>query len=453
MNKSKPVTVLHLTPHAGGGVGTVLRAFIKNSSSVSTFRHTLATLDYLNPPTKEWCQKNNIEYFENTFKEQSLLLSLLGKYDIIHIHWWNHPLLHAFLALPNLPSMRTVLWAHVNGMYVPQIFFQAIVEFPDFFVLATPYSLESPLFTCQKARLTRKPRIIQSNAGVPEGAPVQIIKSDNFTVGYVGTVDYSKMHPDFISIWSEARINEAPLIVCGGLAEDALRNEVATKGVDHLFDIRGKVDNVPEVLSALHVFMYPLVSTHYGTGEQVLLEAMAFGAVPVVMDNGCERFLVKDGETGIIASGKKDFIQALLFLKNNPEKRQQMAENGRKSVHSLYAIEQTVSQWHSLYEELLACNKRKHHLRLNSIKKLPLLSPTSLLINSYSESAEAQKLLSLLYPDSDWKHKTLADLSPACFSNTRGSPFHYQKSLPGDPSLDRICRFLQETQMNSQKTL
>lgn len=436
-----PVSVLHLAPHAGGGVGTVLRAIIKASSARGRFSHRLATLESLNDSMQGWCLENGIRFVENGWQNKEYLLQLMGACDIVHIHWWNHPLLQALLAFSPLPKMRSVLWSHVNGLFVPQIFYQALVDFPDFFVLATPFSKESPLIAGREGG--ERVKVIQSNAGIPAGSSGPLQKPETFHAGYIGTVDYSKMHKDFISIWSDTSITEAPLVVCGGPSEEALRREVVARGVSHLFDIRGTVNNVAEVLADLHVFVYPLNNTHYGTGEQVLLEAMAFGAVPVVMDNGCEKFLVKDGETGIIAAGKEEFVQAILFLKENPYQREKMAAKAREYVVAHFGIENTVRLWHGLYEELLERGKRQHVLKLKSFQNLPENAATTLMLNSYGDSEETGMILSLLDTAVAGNKDCLADLPPACFSMTRGAPFHYRDLLPADGFLSGICQALE----------
>ncbi len=70
---------------------------------------------------------------------------MIDRGDVVHIHWWNHPQLNALLAGSDLPDMQTVLWSHVNGHYAPQSFFPQLVEYPNVFVVAAPFSLDSPV--------------------------------------------------------------------------------------------------------------------------------------------------------------------------------------------------------------------------------------------------------------------------------------------------------------------
>ena len=444
INNQKPITILHLAPHTGGGVGTVLRSIIKNSNFEGGYTHSLATLEPLNDLMRTWCIENRFHYFDNCWNNKTHLYTLLENCDIVHIHWWNHPLLHAFLSARLLPEMRTILWSHVNGMFAPQIFFRPIIDFPDLFVLATPYSKEALFITTDCKKIKTHIRTIQSNAGTPPNLPGKRHKPEQLRVGYIGTVDYSKMHKDFISIWNEAAIIDSPLLVCGGPYNVEFKKEVSERGIAHLFDIRGVVNNVFELLPDLHIFMYPLNNTHYGTGEQILLEAMACGAVPVVMNNGCERILIKDGKTGIIAHNKYEFVQALQFLENNPQIREKMAAAGKDYVESQFKIQTTVQKWHRLYEETLTLKKRKHCLELLPIDKIPINSTTSLLLNSYGNSLEAHQLLSYITSDKRLEDIDLSKLPPAFFAQTRGSPFHYRKALPGDPLLNKICQALQQ---------
>lgn len=448
MDKDIVTSILHIAPHYGGGVGTVIRSLISASSGSGRFCHGLAALETLNPRMTSWCHENKIFHLENSWNALSCLFKHMERYDIVHLHWWNHPLINGFLRLPDLPKMRTVLWSHVNGMHAPQFFFKPLINFPDFFVLATPYSRESICLKQLNKTEKTKLRIIRSIADIPAQNEKNTSFEDQFFAGYIGTVDYAKMHKDFISIWEKTGIQNSRLIVCGGPSEKALQKEVLERGVAHLFDIRGQVKDAAPIFSHLKVFVYPLNNTHYGTGEQVLIEAMAFGSVPVVMNNGCEGSLIKNGKTGIIANDTKQFVQAVQYLKNNPQIREKMAAAGKEYVRKRLGIKKNIEQWHRLYKCLLRVEKRTHLLKLIPIKTLPDKSPTSLLmLNSYGFSKTGLLLQSLINSETQWEKEDLCELPPACFATTRGSPFHYRKMLPTDDSLDRVCHILQRLKL------
>ena len=127
MIEQHPWRILHLVPHAGGGVGTVLRALLRQQKK--KFKVQLCSLEYLNDFMSKWCQGNSVDFLDQGWQHQDILFSLLEQADIVHIHWWNHPLLNTLLASKSLPLMRSVIWSHVNGLHVPQSFFDTLLLF------------------------------------------------------------------------------------------------------------------------------------------------------------------------------------------------------------------------------------------------------------------------------------------------------------------------------------
>jgi glycosyltransferase involved in cell wall biosynthesis len=55
---------------------------------------------------------------------------------------------------------------------------------------------------------------------------------------------------------------------------------------------------------------------HYGTAENILLEAISAGVVPIVLNNPAEMALVEDRKNGFIVSGVKDFSDLISKLWN-----------------------------------------------------------------------------------------------------------------------------------------
>lgn len=429
--------ILHLTPHAGGGVGTVLRALLGQQKK--DFKISLCSMEYLNKQMKAWCEIKEIDFIEHGFYKKKTLTELMKKADIVHIHWWNHPLLHALLAWQSLPPLRTVLWSHVNGMHAPQLFFPELLEFPDLFVVATPQSYRSPLIQTYKNKWYNKISHIQSNAGIPRDAPCSLPDRRQCKMGYIGTVDYSKMHADFLSLWKRTGITDSPLVVCGGPADLVLRDQIDSQGADQLFDVRGIVSNIPEVLQDLSVLFYPLQSCHYGTGEQVLIEAMAFGVVPLVMAGGCEEFVVKHKHTGLVASNDDEFVKMACFLHSNKQERQRLAKNCLRETKKQFAIQETLSQWQELYSRLMEGKKTIQQLKLRTDLPYNLGSALSLMLTSYGSSPEGELFASLVTND---KVDESMILSPAMKSTTRGAPQHYHSFFPEDELLTRGCEKL-----------
>lgn len=433
-----PWRILHLAPHYGGGVGTVVRALIAESRKQASFQHALACLEYCNDRMTEWATGENVRIVGDLFGQNQLIRELLADADIVHLHWWQHPLLNALMHQRDLPPFRCVLWSHVNGHYPPQHFPSGLADYPDVLVLATPWSLEAPALIEPLADGGTDIRVIQSNAGVPiipENAP----RPDNsFRVGYVGTVDAAKMHAGFVQLCLAADLPDARFIVAGGPSHDILRRQVTAAGVADRFDILGPVDDALQLMATLDVFGYPLNIQHYGTGEQVLLEAMAAGAVPVVLDTGCERHIIQDGRTGLVCANEREYVTALRQVHANRQWLTTLSREARVSVSQRFSIQDTVIAWHELYEHVSRLPRRAHFF--NDSNGLAGFSPAlNLLLNAWQGTEAGRVLHGLItYGPRAWADQ-IRRLPVACFSSTRGSPFHYQHCFPQDTQLAGLC--------------
>ncbi len=426
--------VLHLLPHSGGGVGTVLRALLlaevrKSTSTIPS----IASLERLNETTRYHFNALGIHWVDciamkGGFEKFS---ALVKRADIVLAHWWNHPLLMRLL-FQGLPPSRLVLWSHVNGFAAPQSFFPELFEFPDRFVFATKASLQSPVVQELPHELRRKLCVIRSCAGIPADAVKFCVKDGPFQFGYVGTVEPAKMHPDFLELCASAKI-PTQCVVAGGPAHEELRSQAEHLGVGSQFDILGPVDDPMPYFRRLHAFAYPLNPAHYGTGEQVLVEAMAYGAVPLVFDNPPEKALIRHGETGLIAHTSEEFTSALRFLADSPGDRERLAAAGRQFVFDECDIELSVSNFHSLYEDMLSLPKCPHKLILPSFDGVEDGSPFHLFLASCGSDAIRDYFKAM-----DVNAGTC--LLPREFASmTRGTPHHYLHLLGHHPGLERIC--------------
>ena len=104
-----------------------------------------------------------------------------------------------FLVRRELPPCRLVMLGHNSGFDAPNIYTEKILKYPDIFVFTTPLSYEAH----DVAKLENKDRLcsVWSTDGVDEYKDVEKIKHKGFIIGYIGTVDYAKLHPNFIKIF------------------------------------------------------------------------------------------------------------------------------------------------------------------------------------------------------------------------------------------------------------
>ncbi|WP_409199273.1 glycosyltransferase family 4 protein [Methanospirillum lacunae] len=428
----------------GGGVGRVLRNFIGSSHEQEDFFHQLICLDYANNDTKEWSKKFGIELFENGITDYQLLESKIKETDIVHIHFWNHPLLYRFLSIDSFPQFRAVIWSHVNGHHPPNIFTDQVLLYPDFFVISTEYSLSSDAIKRQTVEWREKNlKLVFETAGYEHVEGVHHLDHSFFNIGYIGTVSYSKMHRDFLEICYSIQIPDKKFIVCGGDDHNHLQKEADDKGYLNIFDFTGPLKNIKPILSKLDVFGYPLCKENYGTGEQVLIEAMACGVVPVVLDNGPERFIVEQYKSGIVASTIEEYQKAIEFLYYNPNIRQKMAEYAIDQVIHKMSIKKTRNRWHKIYRELLKIPQKNHVLKDSNNN--PINHPNmgcKLFLLSLGETKISHLYSNLLSLPNNRDIHTLGiteSMSPIFCSPSKGSVFHYFSFFPDDMQLKTLC--------------
>jgi len=429
-------TILHIFPHAGGGVGSVLRALLAaETASDSPFIHQAASLEYLNERTKAHFHDHGIDWLDEVaHRDQEQLNELLVRADIVLVHWWNHPLVYRFLH-QGLPPVRLLIWSHVNGYFAPQVFFPALLEMPDLFLFTSDTSLEAPAVLELSGASRQNLRVIRSCLGVPAGAQEMPVKAEPFCAGYVGTVEAVKMHQDFLTLCAAAAMN-VPCIVAGGPDHEKLRQKAAALNLTERFDIRGPVPDATDIFKKIHAFAYPLSPRHYGTGEQVIIEAMAFGAVPVVLANPPEKALVRHGKTGLIANNAAEFSAALRWLQANPDERLHLAEGGRRFVLEECGIEHSLRAFHDVFHTVLALPKRPRQLPLPAFDGVTDGRPLHLFLASLGNSPERNALEKAL-------HCHRIDYLPDDFlSKTRGSSFHYLSMLGNDSKLESLCNII-----------
>lgn len=429
-------TILHILPHAGGGVGSVMRALLQaETSSDSPFVHKAASLEYLNDRTKAHFDAHGIAWIDEVaFKHRKDLNKLLTQADIVLVHWWNHPLVFRFL-YQDLPPVRLLMWSHVNGYFAPQIFFPALLEMPDFFIFTSATSLEAPAVLSLSDTSRRKLRVIRSCLGIPAGAQTMTAKTGPFCAGYVGTVETVKMHRDFLTICADAQM-PAPCIVAGGADHEKLRQKAAALNIADRFDILGPITDATDVFRKIHAFAYPLSPRHYGTGEQVIIEAMAFGAVPVVLANPPEKALIQHGKTGLIAQDASEFSAALRRLRDDPVERNFLAEGGRRFVLEECGIEHSQQAFQDLFNQAMALPKQPRKLSLPAVEDVTDGSPAHLFLAALGDSVERDSFMRLLRGDR-------SVLLPVDFAaKTRGTTLHYLTMLGKDETLENLSHHL-----------
>ncbi|MGL4209134.1 MAG: glycosyltransferase, partial [Candidatus Adiutrix sp.] len=290
--------------------------------------------------------------------------------DIVVLHWWNHPLLYFWLINGRWSKARLLVWSHVSGHKAPQIIIPEIVDFADIFAITTPHSLSTEALKMAGGLKNKKIKVHAHCGGLSHVEGINPRPHQNFRIGYIGTVDKQKMHPEFVAMSVGANIDDAVFVVAGGPDHEILRSEVAALGLSHKFEILGELKDVRALLSTLDVFGYPLNPNHYGTMELALLEAQAAQIPPVVLGGGAEEFLITHGLNGLVADGPADYSQKLKLLRDNGQLRQNLAEAAKKKAEE-FTLEKTIIAFDALYAALLETPKTPKQFLPHQTKLAP----------------------------------------------------------------------------------
>lgn len=178
------------------------------------------------------------------------------------------------------------------------------------------------------------------------------IDKDNFVIGTVARLSPPKGIDKFVEIARFMQNEKAVkfVIVGDGELRSELERLVVSGNLTDKVIFTGSREDIPDILSAFETF---LSTSNWEAFGIALVEAMAVG-VPIVAFaiNGVTEVI--DKECGIlIPYGETDkTVEALGFLKNNPEKRKQMGLEGIKKA-KLFDIKAISSKILSLYSSLL----------------------------------------------------------------------------------------------------
>lgn len=185
---------------------------------------------------------------------------------------------------------------------------------------------------------------------VPNGIDTKLFapgdqREDKFTLCYCARLT-KKKGPDVL-LEALKGISDVQLLMVGdGPMRKELEETAKKEEVDVQFFGRIPNEEIPAVFHRSHAYVLP---THHEGSPKTLMEAMAC-ALPVISTDGFgvdEVF--EDGLEGIKLhyGDVKGLREAILHLKNEPEKAQKMGENGRSRVLKEYSFER-------LYERELA---------------------------------------------------------------------------------------------------
>lgn len=406
-----PLRLLHITPHLGGGVGRVL-------SEVACYhtRHQTGIEEvYVCLETPEKSQfVDRMREAGSTFMlspTRETVEAEIAIADIVQLEWWHHPLMAEWLHDFSPLTCRLVVWSHISGLHYPS-FAKGWMELPHRFIATTPAS-----------GITQ---VVASSGGFADIPQRQMVTEEAVRFGYIGSLNAAKLHPEIMQ-YLEAAGPDLTLDVYGEMVEGSPLMPNA------LICLHGYTSAPVSALTSMDVLVYLLHPMHYGTTENALLEAMAAGVVPIVMDNPVEQSIVTHGVTGMVVRTPQEFADAVRLLTENHDMRIKMANAAAADVRTRFSLEATVQGLITHYEDVMKAAPRPM-----DFDAMFGSAPFDWFIAGLGRNADC-----FVAGAEDSKRKKRLQL-PFLYEDSKSSVFHFLRYFPEDTSLLHWANVLRE---------
>ena len=342
--------------------------------------------------------------------------------DLVQLHYWNNP---AFLDLLQrlLPAHRRIIWFMIAGIAPPQVITSELVACADINVATASATLRLPALaeSCQQVLAERIPCLADPTR--LEGFRAR--PHAGVRAGYLGTTNFSKMHPGFVAMSAATETRDLVFPVAGaGGGEGELQRQAEALGAAARFEFLGFRENIRSVLESLDLFGYPLCSDTYATSEIILQEAMTVGLPPVVFPHGGTPDLVEDGVTGRVVHSPEEYTGALDALARDPSERQRLGSAASRFIRSRFAPEHAAAAFSRLYERAMDLPKRQQGLFA------PGLPPCQRFARMLGEAGEPF-LCSIEADDRDAERRIAS--STFLLAQGEGGLFQFRNAHPEDP--------------------
>ncbi|MCG2787994.1 MAG: glycosyltransferase family 4 protein [Anaerolineae bacterium] len=162
-------------------------------------------------------------------------------------------------------------------------------------------------------------------------------RASGFTVGWIGspvTAPYLDVARPALEMLTNGGQAQVSLIGAG----DAIKWENANV---HILPWReeSEIQNIQR----FDVGIMPLLDEPFERGKcgYKLIQYMACGLPVIASPVGVNRQIVEHGVTGFLVKSQDEWLQALAFLRDNPGRRCEMGQAGRKKMEAEYSLQST----------------------------------------------------------------------------------------------------------------
>ena len=352
-------SILHLTPHLGGGVGKAVSGMIGQSVRAEADRlHRVICFE--RPEKTQFVARADQAGADIAFcPDEAALAEAVAATDIVQLEFWNHPAIPKMLCTTPLPPMRLLVWCHVSGLHHPKLP-AGLIDIADRILFTSACSYEGEeVKEWVAAGHGDRLGVVSSGGGLGSLPPPGERTGGALRAGYLGSLNFSKLHPDFVSFAAAIRQDGFRVRMIGDETNRAeLERQCRATGKPDLLEFLGYRPDVAAELADLDVLIYLLNPTHYGTAENALIEAMAMDVVPIVLPNAAERHIVTDRQTGLMIRTPDELAAAIEWLETHPEERHAMGQRAAAFAREQFRQDRMEQDFSRHYEALMQRPKR-----------------------------------------------------------------------------------------------
>lgn len=328
--------ILMIGPHpdSWGGIAACSKSLEETESMKDSYTFTHLTT---------W---KNGKWIINFIKSLFIIKQLARDADLVHINLSkNGSTYRNLLLFPFIKNKKYIVHMHYGnyGSFYensPSFIKKSIITFLEnasYIVFVSNYQKNE---TLNKINLKNKNiKVIYNGITLSQSKP---ITKNYIQVIYLGSLIKDRHFDEYIEIANTLSNENIKFVVAG----NGQINKKHLKSIEY----HGFVTNKEkEKLLINSDIIYSHFQESFGIG---LLEAMNHHVCPLAFPSGSIPEIICDNKYGILFNNKKEFIDKLIFLKNN---RELLAEYQQKAYdRSLnYSIEKYIDSFKSLYSEVI----------------------------------------------------------------------------------------------------